>query len=192
MASGFVQRWKGKIAAAVGTFYYGGVVAHPPFTNAGAPTNGTTLAGIIPVGALLLDITNAQAYINTGTQASPVFSLIANSGGNSPTALTAITDGITAHAGGTKVAAVPLTSKWNRLSVVATGGDSVLLPVAAVGTEVLIINGGAAAAQVFGAGTDTVDGVATGTGVVLTNAKAAKFYCLTAGAWHSMEGVLSV
>lgn len=46
-----------------------------PFTNAGAPVNGTTLAGIALKGALLLDTTNGVLYINSGTQASPTWTI---------------------------------------------------------------------------------------------------------------------
>jgi hypothetical protein len=45
------------------------------FTNAGAPSNGTsgTYAGIATKGSLLIDTTNATAYQNTNTQASPTW-----------------------------------------------------------------------------------------------------------------------
>lgn len=100
--------------------------------------------------------------------------------------------GITAHAGGTKAAATVLTAQFNRITVCATSADSVLLPAAVVGRVVDVFNDGAAPAQVFGAGTDTIDGVATGTGVVLTNAKRARYICFAAGAWISAQyGVAS-
>lgn len=47
-----------------------------PLRNAGAPTNGVTFAGIAAIGALLLDITNGKAYINTGTVASPTWTVV--------------------------------------------------------------------------------------------------------------------
>lgn len=47
-----------------------------PFTNAGAPVDGTTLATIAQKGALLIDTTNAILYINTGTQASPAWTKV--------------------------------------------------------------------------------------------------------------------
>ena len=103
-----------------------------------------------------------------------------------------VTTGITAHAGGGKASATPLTTQRNYVSVCATTADSVLLPPSAVGLEVEVFNAGAAAAQVFGAGSDTIDGVATGTGVPLTNAKRAVYTCFTLGAWISAQlGVIS-
>lgn len=99
---------------------------------------------------------------------------------------------VTAHAGGTKAAATALAAQFNRIGTCATADDSVLLPAAVVGRFVVVFNDGAAAARVFGAGTDTIDGVATATGVPLTNAKRAIFMCLTAGAWISAQlGVVS-
>ena len=49
-----------------------------PSTNAGAPVNGAggTLAGMAGKGALLVDTTNARLFINTGTQASPTWTLV--------------------------------------------------------------------------------------------------------------------
>lgn len=109
-----------------------------------------------------------------------------------------VTDGITAFAGGGKASATPLTSAVNRLSTVATGADSVLLPAVSandIGLEVEIINDGAAAAQVFGQGSDTIDAVATATGVALTNATRCKYtlisYASGVGAWVSQKTVKS-
>lgn len=99
---------------------------------------------------------------------------------------------ITARAGGTKALATVLTKQLNRITVCASANDSVLLPPAQVGAVVAVFNDGAAAARVFGAGTDTIDGVATGTGVPLANAKRALFICFAAGAWVSAQlGVVS-
>lgn len=48
------------------------------YLNAGAPTSGGsgTFVNIAPVGALLIDTTNAKLYINTGTQASPTWTVV--------------------------------------------------------------------------------------------------------------------
>lgn len=107
-----------------------------------------------------------------------------------------IQTGITATASGVQATAYQLTKSFNVLGTVATNADSVALPTdRKVGDEVIIVNDGAANAQVFGAGTDTIDGVATATGVVLTAAKRCSYYCvsITAGvaAWLSNMGVKS-
>jgi hypothetical protein len=49
----------------------------PLLTNAGAPTSGTsgTYVGQAGIGALLIDTTNGVLYQNTGTLASPTWSL---------------------------------------------------------------------------------------------------------------------
>ena len=55
-------------------------------SGSGAPTNGTsgTLAGKAAKGSLYLDYTNGAEYMNTGTQASPTWTLIAGAGTGSP------------------------------------------------------------------------------------------------------------
>lgn len=45
------------------------------YFNAGAPS-GSTYAGIAPKGATLTDTTNGKLYINTGTQASPTWTVV--------------------------------------------------------------------------------------------------------------------
>ena len=97
-------------------------------------------------------------------------------------------DSITAHAGGGRGSASALQYGWNRISVCATNADSVVLPAAVAGASVVVINDGAANAQIFGAASDTVDGVTGSTGVVITAAKRDILFCLTAGAWQSLLG----
>lgn len=92
---------------------------------------------------------------------------------------------ITAFAGGGKASATPLTAVVNHVTTVATAADSVLLPAAVVGAEIVVINGAASnSMQVFGAGTDTINDVATGTGVAHAAGKTATYYCPVAGKWY--------
>ncbi len=97
-------------------------------------------------------------------------------------------DTITARAGGGQALATQLTAQTSRISVVATAGDSVKLPASAPGLELLIINHGANPMQVFGAGTDTIDDVATATGVSQMQNSLVIYTCTTAGAWYT-EGL---
>lgn len=110
--------------------------------------------------------------------------------------INSVGDAITARAGGTKALATQLENQINRISVCATNGDSVLLPQGKVGLSVVVINDGAANAQVFGKGTDTIDAIATATGVVLSATKRATYYCTSVsaagvGAWQSNMGIPS-
>jgi hypothetical protein len=106
-------------------------------------------------------------------------------------------DNITATASGNQATAYQLSNMYNFISTCATNGDSVKLPAAAhLGMEVVVINDGAANAQVFGLGIDTIDAVATATGVVLSAAKRCTYICrkvtdATAGKWVSNMGAKS-
>lgn len=94
--------------------------------------------------------------------------------------------GITAHAGGGQADAYQLTATANRIATVATAADSVKLPLAEAGAKVYVRNAGANSAQVFGAGTDTINGVATATGVALAAGKNGAYICVKsapAGDW---------
>ncbi len=206
-----IQRWKGKVNAAIGGFFFGGVQAYPPFINAGAPTNGGagTLATIAPPGSLLIDTTNKVLYQNTNTKASPTWTALTTAtgagtytgtfdgivGGTTPAAatitaliasglvsLTDIATGITAHSGGTQAAAFGLTHLISSVDTVAVAADSVKLPAATAGKIFIVLNNAAAnSMQVFGSGTDTINGVATATGVAQAAGKIAIYVCLAAG-----------
>ena len=101
--------------------------------------------------------------------------------------LTGVEDTLTAHAGGTKAAALALsaTKNFHRVSVCATEGDSVLLPAATVGQSHFVRNDGAAPMKVYGAGTDTINDIATATGVQQSENSGALYECLTAGEWRT-------
>lgn len=93
--------------------------------------------------------------------------------------------GIVAHAGGGRASATALGSAINQISTVATAADSVVLPPALAGNQMLVINNGAAAAQVFANGSDTIDGTAGATGISLAADGKAIFACYANGKWAS-------
>jgi hypothetical protein len=202
---GITNRWQGKIGAAltlagrivlIGEGYTEQQYAEQGFYSEirvfyGAPVNGGsgTFVGFAPFSTLLIDVENANLYMNTGSLASPTWTLLGGASG-APSAFTAA-DGITAHAAGGQASATQLGYGINRLSVVATGGDSVALPAAIAGAFVEVINDGVAAADVYTKatpGTDTIDGGADTAAAVVTNAKRTIFTCASAGKWSSMGG----
>jgi hypothetical protein len=94
-------------------------------------------------------------------------------------------DAITAFVGGGQASARALTKTVNRISTVASAADSVKLPAATAGLVVVVVNGAAAnSMQVFGAGTDTINDVATATGVAQAAGKTAVYACPVAGKWY--------
>jgi hypothetical protein len=95
--------------------------------------------------------------------------------------------GLTAHAGGGKAGALQLTGAMASVGTVATAADSVLLPAAVVGGEFFLSNDGVASMQVFGNGTDTINLVATATGVAQANGVAALYFCTKVGNWSRVQ-----
>lgn len=95
------------------------------------------------------------------------------------------TDNITANAGGGQTNATLLTSEMNKVTTVATAGDSVKLPASVAGLTIILENAAANAMQVFGLGTDTINGVATATGVSQMAGSVVIYTCYTAGAWYA-------
>jgi hypothetical protein len=76
------------------TLFFKGAPAVPVYTNAGAPTNGTsgTLAAVADPGALLIDTTNKTVYQNTNTLASPTWTIFTVASGSG--AFTGTFDGL--------------------------------------------------------------------------------------------------
>lgn len=97
-------------------------------------------------------------------------------------------NGITAHAGGTKGAAfqLPAGVQIIEIDTVATNGDSVLMPAALTGTIVMVFNNGAATLDIYGRGTDTINGTATGTAKTMSTLTAAVFFCAKNGVWGAV------
>ena len=92
-------------------------------------------------------------------------------------------DNLTAT-GSNQAGALALTAEYSRLTTVAAS-TGVLLPPSAPGLDVFVINSGANPVQVYGSGTDTIDGVATATGVTQMANSNVLYCCTTAGAWYS-------
>ena len=99
-------------------------------------------------------------------------------------------DGITATAGGGITNSYQITSQTTRIAVVATIGDSVMLPPSAPGLELLIVNHGLNAMQVFGNGSDQVDDQVNSAGVAQMSNSMVIYTCATAGKWYT-EGLAS-
>lgn len=105
--------------------------------------------------------------------------------------LSGIETGLTAHAGGGQAVALALsgTKSVHNIATVSSASDSVSLPAATgSGAFHFVKNSGAAQLQLYGSGTDTIDGVATGTGVALANGKTRICVDVAAGAWQSILG----
>ena len=79
-----------------------------------------------------------------------------------------VSPAVTAYVSGGQTLATALTSTFNNITTAAAGAASVKLPASAVGLEVIVSNQGANAVQIFGVSPDTINGVATGTGIAFT------------------------
>lgn len=92
----------------------------------------------------------------------------------------------TAHAGGGQANATQLSAGITSVATVATAADSVKLPPGEAGLVCILRNSAANSMQVFGNGTDTIDAVATATGVAQAAGIDALYYCISnqpAAAW---------
>ena len=105
------------------------------------------------------------------------------------------TNAITAHSGGGQTSAVPLTTMLNRITVVAAGNDSVLLPPATPGLIVLVNNSDSAdslnvfpcsATQGGVTGGDAINALSQNTAFAIVANKTALFACFVLGTWNTI------
>lgn len=137
-------------------------------------TNGSTILQVTSITQTTPNVAptgiTTQVIIGGGASGEPVL------------------NNITAHAGGGQANATQLIDGINNVTVVATNGDSVKLPLSQAGMTVVVMNSGANTLQVYGAGTDTINGQLTSTGVSQFAGSIAIYYSLTdapAGTWKS-------
>lgn len=114
-----------------------------------------------------------QAITQGNTGASQIATLTA---GTFPRT---VSDGVTAFAGGGQTNATQLAGTAANVTTVATAADSVKLPAGIAGRFFFLENVTATSMQVFGNGTDTINGVATATGVAQAAGKSAVYFCTT-------------
>lgn len=142
-----------------------------PFTNARGPQNSLQPGARLIDGSDILGILSGQVNFSSLS----LTGLFASS----------ISDGITARAGGGQANSTPLPTMLNRVTTVATAGDSVSLPASTPGLVILLCNAGVNSVQVFGAAgaTDTINGIAYATGVSQMPNSEVVYACHVAGVW---------
>ena len=180
----------GTTLGVTGTTTAAAINASGTVAAAAAATVGTTLS----VGGAL----TASAALTVGTTlgvtgATTLAAVSATSGTFSGIVFeTGIETPITAHAGGTQAAAFALnTSKPTHVvTTVGSSADSVKLPSATGSGAWHTISNQAAtnSLQVYGSGTDTINAVATATGVAVAAGKTASFCDYAAGLWFGQAG----
>jgi len=95
-------------------------------------------------------------------------------------AQTGITSGTTQTQAGATAVLGPIVN----VSTNANAGDGIRLPPALKGRVIYVANPTANAVQVYGAGTDTINAVATATGVSQATLKHACYFCAVDGNWN--------
>ena len=92
---------------------------------------------------------------------------------------------ITAFAGGGQTSATQLTRAFNRITTCATGGDSVKLPTALSGAQVVVVNRGAASCNVFPKSSEAINALANNTQLAVGIGLVAIFTCILTGKWEA-------
>jgi len=101
--------------------------------------------------------------------------------------LSSTANGITAYAGGGQASAVALTATYNRITTVATAGDSVKLPAAKAGSLITVFNKAATnSLNVFPATGDVINALSANAAYAMAATKGATFVCMVNGTWDTI------
>jgi hypothetical protein len=157
-----------------------------------ATSGGSLITYPNAVGGALLAANNLSDVSNAATAAenlglgltdSPTFTGVTVSGYFFDSAANAIT----AFAGGGQGSATQLAKGVNRVTVVATAGDSVKLPAATAGKHVVVINADSAEAMdCFPASGEAINALSANTALSIVANKTVLFFCAVAGTWNSI------
>lgn len=96
-------------------------------------------------------------------------------------------NGLTAFAGGGQGSAVPLTKSINRVTTVATAGDSVKLPAAIAGKSIVVIN--AAVSNAMDCFPDTgeiINALSANAALSIDAGSVVQFFCAVTGTWNAL------
>lgn len=97
-----------------------------------------------------------------------------------------VTNGITATASGTQVTSLILSTKWNRITTVASGNDSVRLPPAIAALTIVVVNAAASnSAKIWPSPGDAINALGADAALTLAANKLIEFRCLNDGQWHT-------
>lgn len=94
---------------------------------------------------------------------------------------------ITAYAGGGQANGVLLTRSFSRITTVATAADSVKLPPAKAGAQMIVFNKAAAnSLNVFPNTGDAINALSANAAYALAATKGAMFVCCVDGTWDTI------
>jgi hypothetical protein len=94
---------------------------------------------------------------------------------------------LTAHTGGGQGSALLLAKGINRITTVAAPGDSVKLPAAIAGNQIVVINMDASnAMDIFPTSGESINALTANTAISLVADATIMFFCAVNGKWNSI------
>ena len=142
-----------------------------------------TFVGQAGKGALLIDFAQGILYQNTGSLLSVNWTTVAGT--------QSFSSNVVASPIQTQAGATPLISSLNRVSVSSAPGNGVALPPSFPGEVIVIDNRSGNSIQVYGnnAAQDTINGIASGTGIPQGANSIVTYYSFVQGNWETSGGL---
>lgn len=149
-----------------------------------SPTNQETFP-FYPTDLILVSYNGGTGFFTPKINGNIVTLQVGHTYGNNYI-YSSYTDGIVAHAGGGQSAATLLTSSLNRVTTVATAGDSILLPWALPGLQLIVTNAAANSCNVFPSTGGQINTLAVNTAFALAGGKTVMFVSMSTAQWYSI------
>jgi hypothetical protein len=148
--------------------------------------NGSdTINGVAGATGIMLPPGGVYIFLAASTVSWACDGVGAGASGQFPTVTTV--DGLTAHAGGGQGSALALPAQINRVTVVGSAADSVILPASKAGMQIITVNGAASnSMNVFPATGETINALSANTAFAVAAGKTCQFFCPLNGAWHAL------
>ncbi len=151
--------------------------------DSGTPSTNVTIAGFATAGLFNASTNPTGSFTTAAVQGPEPLTGYNVSGVNDiPDTANTVT-GITAFASGGQASATQLTATVNTVATAAAATASVRLGLCVPGRQQTVSNLGANSIQVFGTNPNTINGVATATGVAQATGKVATYFCTGSGNW---------
>jgi hypothetical protein len=149
----------------------------------GTPSTNVTIAGFATAGLFNASTNPTGSFTTAVVQGPEPVSGYNVSGVNDiPNTANTVT-GITAFSTGGQTNAAQLAATINTVSTTSAANASVKLGLCVPGRQQTVANLGANSMQVFGTSPNTINGVATATGVAQAAGKVATYFCTGNGNW---------
>jgi hypothetical protein len=155
-------------------------------TYSGTTSNNIVISGLATAGLFNSSTNLYGSYTVAAVQGvEPTIGYSVNGVNDIPTT-SRIVSGLTAFASGGQAGATPMIAAINTVATAASPNASVRLVPCVPGRQQVVANRATNPVQVYGTAPDTINGIASATGINLASGKTAVYFCTGTNSWSQL------